>query len=152
MGFVIFFSFIFFYILCLTDIGSWLELFGFQLHNVLPGFPKPELENLELTYELLQLQTKTQEWDPGKVCKNFTISIYPKKKQKGIQYHDMALTNTSLLIFELSWIFTEMSTINEEVEKSFHEEKIRELELLEKTRLTWDLMTCCGRQTGENKL
>ncbi|XP_074180389.1 teneurin-1 isoform X5 [Rhinolophus sinicus] len=49
-----------------TDIGSWLELFGFQLHNVLPGFPKPELENLELTYELLQLQTKSQEWDPGK--------------------------------------------------------------------------------------
>ncbi|XP_066213133.1 teneurin-1 isoform X1 [Saccopteryx leptura] len=49
-----------------TDIGSWLELFGFQLHNVLPGFTKPELENLELTYELLQLQTKTQEWDPGK--------------------------------------------------------------------------------------
>ncbi|XP_003801946.1 teneurin-1 isoform X3 [Otolemur garnettii] len=49
-----------------TDIGSWLELFGFQLHNVLPGFPKPELENLEVTYELLQLQMKTQEWDPGK--------------------------------------------------------------------------------------
>uniref|UniRef100_G1RYU5 Teneurin-1 n=1 Tax=Nomascus leucogenys TaxID=61853 RepID=G1RYU5_NOMLE len=49
-----------------TDIRSWLELFGFQLHNVLPGFPKPELENLELTYELLRLQTKTQEWDPGK--------------------------------------------------------------------------------------
>lgn len=45
-----------------------------------------------------------------------------------------------------------MSTTNEEVEKSFHEEKIRELELLEKTRLTWDLMTCYGRQTGENKL
>ncbi|XP_006541555.1 teneurin-1 isoform X3 [Mus musculus] len=50
-----------------TDIGTWLELFGFQLHNVLPGFPKPELENMELTYELLQLQTKTQEWDPGKM-------------------------------------------------------------------------------------
>uniref|UniRef100_A0A8C8RAV1 Teneurin-1 n=1 Tax=Pelusios castaneus TaxID=367368 RepID=A0A8C8RAV1_9SAUR len=49
-----------------TDIGSWLELFGFQLHNVLPGFPKPEIETLETTYELLQLQTKTQEWDPGK--------------------------------------------------------------------------------------
>ncbi|XP_060039561.1 teneurin-1 isoform X2 [Erinaceus europaeus] len=49
-----------------TDIGSWLELFGFQLHNVLPGFPKPELEDLELTHELLQLQAKTQEWDPGK--------------------------------------------------------------------------------------
>ncbi|XP_039427734.1 teneurin-1 isoform X2 [Corvus cornix cornix] len=49
-----------------TDIGSWLELFGFQLHNVLPGFPKPEMEALGTTYELLQLQTKTQEWDPGK--------------------------------------------------------------------------------------
>uniref|UniRef100_A0A452HA49 Teneurin-1 n=1 Tax=Gopherus agassizii TaxID=38772 RepID=A0A452HA49_9SAUR len=49
-----------------TDIGSWLELFGFQLHNVLPGFPKPEIETEETTYELLQLQTKTQEWDPGK--------------------------------------------------------------------------------------
>uniref|UniRef100_A0A8D0H4F4 Teneurin-1 n=1 Tax=Sphenodon punctatus TaxID=8508 RepID=A0A8D0H4F4_SPHPU len=49
-----------------TDIGSWLELFGFQLHNVLPGFPKPEIDTLETTYELLQLQTKTQEWDPGK--------------------------------------------------------------------------------------
>uniref|UniRef100_A0A8C0HBH9 Teneurin-1 n=1 Tax=Chelonoidis abingdonii TaxID=106734 RepID=A0A8C0HBH9_CHEAB len=49
-----------------TDIGSWLELFGFQLHNVLPGFPKPEIETVKTTYELLQLQTKTQEWDPGK--------------------------------------------------------------------------------------
>ncbi|KAM6427153.1 teneurin-1 isoform 3-T4 [Liasis olivaceus] len=49
-----------------TDIGSWLELFGFQLHNVLPGFPKPEMDTLETTYELSQLQTKTQEWDPGK--------------------------------------------------------------------------------------
>uniref|UniRef100_A0A8C3V748 Teneurin-1 n=1 Tax=Catharus ustulatus TaxID=91951 RepID=A0A8C3V748_CATUS len=53
-----------------TDIGSWLELFGFQLHNVLPGFPKPEIEALGTTYELLQLQTKTQEWDPGKVSKH----------------------------------------------------------------------------------
>jgi hypothetical protein len=61
--------------LYLTDIGTWLELFGFQLHNVLPGFPKPELENLELTYEVLQLQTKTQEWDPGKVSKSFIICI-----------------------------------------------------------------------------
>lgn len=49
-----------------TDIGSWLELFGFQLHNVLPGFPKPEKKGFESSYELVQLQTKTQEWDPGK--------------------------------------------------------------------------------------
>uniref|UniRef100_A0A8C6U1H4 Teneurin transmembrane protein 1 n=1 Tax=Neogobius melanostomus TaxID=47308 RepID=A0A8C6U1H4_9GOBI len=25
-----------------TDIESWLQLFGFQLHNVVPGFPRPE--------------------------------------------------------------------------------------------------------------
>uniref|UniRef100_A0A6I8RDM9 Teneurin-1 n=1 Tax=Xenopus tropicalis TaxID=8364 RepID=A0A6I8RDM9_XENTR len=49
-----------------TDIGSWLELFGFRLHNVLPGFPKPESKDFESTYELQQLQTQTQEWDPGK--------------------------------------------------------------------------------------
>lgn len=49
-----------------TDIGSWLELFGVQLHNVLPGFPKPDVETFESTYELSKLQTKTQEWDPGK--------------------------------------------------------------------------------------
>lgn len=103
-------------ILFLTDIGSWLELFGFQLHNVLPGFPKPELENSELTYELLQLQTKTQEWDPGKVSKSFTISTY-LKKHKSIQHHEMVLTYTCLLIFELSSIFTKMSMIKEEVEK-----------------------------------
>lgn len=65
----------FFHDFCLIDIGSWLELFGFQLHNVLPGFPKPELENLELTYELLQLQTKTQEWDPGKV-RDILLSLF----------------------------------------------------------------------------
>lgn len=34
-----------------------------------------------------------------------------------------------------------MSVINEEVEKSFHEERIRELELLEKKRLKCDLTT-----------
>lgn len=37
---------------------------------MLPGFPKPEMEALGTTYELLQLQTKTQEWDPGKVSKH----------------------------------------------------------------------------------
>ncbi|XP_004379651.1 teneurin-1 isoform X3 [Trichechus manatus latirostris] len=63
-----------------TDIGSWLELFGFQLHNVLPGFPKPELENLELTYELLQLQTKTQEWDPGKTILGIQCELQKQLK------------------------------------------------------------------------
>ncbi|XP_067903490.1 teneurin-1 isoform X4 [Heterodontus francisci] len=50
-----------------TDIGSWLELFGFQLHNVVPGFPKPEMNVMEATYELLKTQTRTQNWDPSKI-------------------------------------------------------------------------------------
>ncbi|XP_019739458.1 teneurin-1 [Hippocampus comes] len=50
-----------------TDIGSWLQLFGFQLHNVVPGFPKPEISRLEQTYELMKTQTKTQDWDSSKV-------------------------------------------------------------------------------------
>ncbi|XP_051791182.1 LOW QUALITY PROTEIN: teneurin-1 [Erpetoichthys calabaricus] len=50
-----------------TDIGSWLQLFGFQLHNVVPGFPKPDVQNMEQTYELMKTQTKTQDWDPSKV-------------------------------------------------------------------------------------
>ncbi|KAG9341668.1 hypothetical protein JZ751_018732 [Albula glossodonta] len=50
-----------------TDIGSWLQLFGFQLHNVVPGFPKPDVESTEQTYELMKTQTKTQDWDPSKV-------------------------------------------------------------------------------------
>lgn len=49
------------------DIGSWLQLFGFQLHNVVPGFPKPDVGRLEQTYELMKTQTKTQNWDSSKV-------------------------------------------------------------------------------------
>ncbi|XP_030621470.1 teneurin-1-like [Chanos chanos] len=50
-----------------TDIGSWLQLFGFQLHNVVPGFPKPDGAGTEQTYELRKTQTKTQDWDSSKV-------------------------------------------------------------------------------------
>ncbi|KAL2077775.1 hypothetical protein ACEWY4_027279 [Coilia grayii] len=50
-----------------TDIGSWLQLFGFQLHNVVPGFPKPDASGMEQTYELTKMQTKTQDWDASKV-------------------------------------------------------------------------------------
>ena len=53
---------------CLSaDIGSWLQLFGFQLHNVVPGFPKPDVTGTEQTYELMKMQTKTQDWDSSKV-------------------------------------------------------------------------------------
>uniref|UniRef100_A0A8C6U495 Teneurin transmembrane protein 1 n=1 Tax=Neogobius melanostomus TaxID=47308 RepID=A0A8C6U495_9GOBI len=50
-----------------TDIESWLQLFGFQLHNVVPGFPRPEVASMEQTYELMKTQTKTQDWDTTKV-------------------------------------------------------------------------------------
>uniref|UniRef100_A0A672V9V8 Teneurin-1 n=1 Tax=Strigops habroptila TaxID=2489341 RepID=A0A672V9V8_STRHB len=72
-----------------TDIGSWLELFGFQLHNVLPGFPKPEIEALGTTYELLELQAKTQEWDPGKCyegVKQPRFAAVPSVFGKGIKF------------------------------------------------------------------
>lgn len=40
-----------------------------------------------------------------------------------------------------------MSTINEEVEKNLHEERIRESELLEKARPAWHLVTAkVGKQ------
>lgn len=48
-----------------ADIGSWLQLFGFQLHNVVPGFSKPEVGRLEQTYELMK--TQSQNWDSSKV-------------------------------------------------------------------------------------
>uniref|UniRef100_A0A4W4DYT4 Teneurin transmembrane protein 1 n=1 Tax=Electrophorus electricus TaxID=8005 RepID=A0A4W4DYT4_ELEEL len=50
-----------------TDISSWLKLFGFQLHNVVPGFPKLSEENTEQTYEMMNVHTHTQSWDPSKV-------------------------------------------------------------------------------------
>uniref|UniRef100_A0AAQ4P5B9 Teneurin transmembrane protein 1 n=1 Tax=Gasterosteus aculeatus aculeatus TaxID=481459 RepID=A0AAQ4P5B9_GASAC len=58
-----------------TGIGSWLQLFGFQLHNVVPGFPKPEVGRMEQTYELMKTQTKTQDWDSSKV------SLPPRQSQ-----------------------------------------------------------------------
>ncbi|XP_060691053.1 teneurin-3 isoform X2 [Hemiscyllium ocellatum] len=42
-----------------TDINSWLLMFGFQLHNVIPGFPVPKQGLEEPSYELI----KSQEWD-----------------------------------------------------------------------------------------
>lgn len=50
-----------------ADISSWLQLFGFQLHNVVPGFPKPKVENTEQTYEMMATQIRTQTWDTSKV-------------------------------------------------------------------------------------
>uniref|UniRef100_A0A3Q2D415 Teneurin-1-like n=1 Tax=Cyprinodon variegatus TaxID=28743 RepID=A0A3Q2D415_CYPVA len=58
-----------------TDIGRWLQLFGFQLHNVVPGFPKPEVSRMEQTYELMKTQTKTQDWDSSKTIHFFVVGL-----------------------------------------------------------------------------
>ncbi|XP_048349965.1 teneurin-4 [Sphaerodactylus townsendi] len=50
----------------MTDVNSWLLTFGFQLHNVIPGYPKPDMETVEPSYELTHTQLKTQEWDNSK--------------------------------------------------------------------------------------
>ncbi|XP_078268670.1 teneurin-1 isoform X1 [Rhinoraja longicauda] len=63
-----------------TDIGSWLELFGFQLHNVVPGFPKPEMNVMEATYELMKTQTRTQDWDPSKVVLGIQCELQKQLK------------------------------------------------------------------------
>lgn len=49
------------------DVNSWLLTFGFQLHNVIPGYPKPDMDAMEPSYELVHTQMKTQEWDNSKV-------------------------------------------------------------------------------------
>lgn len=49
------------------DVNSWLLTFGFQLHNVIPGYPKPDTDAMEPSYELIHTQMKTQEWDNSKV-------------------------------------------------------------------------------------
>lgn len=49
------------------DVNSWLLTFGFQLHNVIPGYPRPEIDAMEPSYELQNTQMKTQEWDNSKV-------------------------------------------------------------------------------------
>ncbi|EDM18503.1 rCG40338 [Rattus norvegicus] len=51
----------------MTDVNSWLLTFGFQLHNVIPGYPKPDTDAMEPSYELVSTQMKTQEWDNSKV-------------------------------------------------------------------------------------
>lgn len=56
-----------FLLLSHPDVNSWLLTFGFQLHNVIPGYPKPDTDAMEPSYELVHTQMKTQEWDNSKV-------------------------------------------------------------------------------------
>ncbi|XP_060718384.1 teneurin-1 [Tachysurus vachellii] len=50
-----------------TDVSSWLQLFGFQLHNVVPGFPTLPVEKTQHTYEMMNTQARTHSWEPSKV-------------------------------------------------------------------------------------
>ncbi|XP_062845098.1 teneurin-1 isoform X2 [Trichomycterus rosablanca] len=49
-----------------TDVSSWLQLFGFQLHNVVPGFPTIPVEKTQQTYEMMSTQARTHSWEPSK--------------------------------------------------------------------------------------
>lgn len=39
-----------------TDVKSWLVMFGFQLSNIIPGFPRHTLYFVEPPYELQATQ------------------------------------------------------------------------------------------------
>ncbi|XP_060740656.1 teneurin-3 isoform X1 [Tachysurus vachellii] len=43
----------------LTDVNTWLVVFGFHLHNSIPGFPRPKSEMTRVSYEL----AKSEIWD-----------------------------------------------------------------------------------------
>ncbi|XP_067852200.1 teneurin-2 [Heptranchias perlo] len=41
-----------------TDVKSWLVMFGFQLYNIIPGFPKPAVRFAAPPYELVESQER----------------------------------------------------------------------------------------------
>lgn len=51
-----------FYLSC-ADVKSWLVMFGFQLSNIIPGFPKHTLYFVDPPYEL----QASQEYENGQV-------------------------------------------------------------------------------------
>ena len=69
-----------FLLLSHPDVNSWLLTFGFQLHNVIPGYPKPDMDAMEPSYELVHTQMKTQEWDNSKVICAHTAT-HPQARQ-----------------------------------------------------------------------
>uniref|UniRef100_A0A8C3LZL3 Teneurin-4 n=1 Tax=Chrysolophus pictus TaxID=9089 RepID=A0A8C3LZL3_CHRPC len=78
----------------MTDVNSWLLTFGFQLHNVIPGYPKPDMDAMEPSYELIHTQMKTQEWDNSKVIHTTTYCI-SHPYQQSIQLQSL-LKKTSI--------------------------------------------------------
>lgn len=45
-----------FSLFCLADVKSWLVMFGFQLSNIIPGFPRHSLYFVDPPYEILASQ------------------------------------------------------------------------------------------------
>ncbi|XP_064414034.1 teneurin-4 isoform X3 [Latimeria chalumnae] len=64
----------------MTDINSWLLTFGFQLHNVIPGYPQPETDVMEPSYELIHTQMKSQEWDNSKLVLGVQCEVQKQLK------------------------------------------------------------------------
>ncbi|XP_036607172.1 teneurin-2 [Trichosurus vulpecula] len=50
-----------------TDVKSWLVMFGFQLSNIIPGFPRAKMYFVPPPYELSESQAKCQAWSPGRL-------------------------------------------------------------------------------------
>uniref|UniRef100_A0A8C2JEJ2 Teneurin-2 n=1 Tax=Cyprinus carpio TaxID=7962 RepID=A0A8C2JEJ2_CYPCA len=49
-------KYFFFSLFCLADVKSWLVMFGFQLSNIIPGFPRHSLYFVDPPYEVLASQ------------------------------------------------------------------------------------------------
>ena len=50
---------------CAADVKSWLVMFGFQLSNIIPGFPRHSLYFVDPPYELQASQD----------CENGQVSL-----------------------------------------------------------------------------
>lgn len=55
-----------------ADVNTWLVVFGFHLHNSIPGFPRPNSGMTRVSYEL----DKSEIWDNLPVGPEIIICIY----------------------------------------------------------------------------
>lgn len=55
-----------------VDVNTWLVVFGFHLHNSIPGFPVPKSGMTRVSYEL----AKSEIWDNLPVCPDIRVLMY----------------------------------------------------------------------------
>lgn len=55
-----------------VDVTTWLVVFGFHLHNSIPGFPVPKSGMTQVSYELV----KSEIWDNLPVRPVIGVCIY----------------------------------------------------------------------------